>query len=220
MKAPKVFELLDKINSTIHENDLDRLSRLQIDLLKDYLRKLYDTLDEIKNTTAPETMAAEPVVKTVLHPNKKVLLAEITEEIDKADKSFGTISTDTALKKESKPPATPAIISKTTINETTPRNASLNEKHKSATNEVHQKLSSRPLKDLIDLNKKFIILNELFKTNTEAYLTAVNHLDGLPNFKDAELYIKSELLVQYQWDEKSQPVRMFVKLVKQKFGEE
>lgn len=111
-------------------------------------------------------------------------------------------------------------LSKTSINESVQTVASINEKLKVASQEVHRKLSTKPLKDLIDLNKKFTLLNELFKGNSEAYSAAIHHIDSLSSVDEAENFIKSELASNYFWDESSQSARMFMKLVKQKFGVE
>ena len=112
-------------------------------------------------------------------------------------------------------------IASSSINENIKAGGSLNEKLKtSSTAELHKKHSSKPLKELIDLNKKFVLLNELFKSNTEAYTAAIAHIDTLPDYEAAQNFISTQLVANYFWDESKQSTRMFTKLVKMKFGVE
>jgi hypothetical protein len=107
------------------------------------------------------------------------------------------------------------------INETIKAGSTLNEKLKtSSAVEIHKKLGSKPLKELIDLNKKFVLLNELFKGNAEAYASAIAHIDSLSDYESAETFISTQLAANYFWDEGKQSTRMFTKLVKMKFGVE
>ena len=85
---------------------------------------------------------------------------------------------------------------------------------------MHKKLASKPLKELIDLNKRFVLLSELFKGNSEAYAAAISHIDTLPDYETAVSFINSQLVTNYFWDETKQSTRMFTKLVKLKYGVE
>jgi len=105
------------------------------------------------------------------------------------------------------------------INDNIKPSGSLNEKLKtSSVTEVHKKLASKPLKELIDLNKKFVLLNELFKGNTEAYSAAIAHIDSLNDHESAQSFINTQLISNYAWDDSKQSTRMFYKLVRMKFG--
>lgn len=240
MKPSKISELLEKVNRLAAT---DNLSLLEIDLLKQHLRDLYDVVSDMSITgdntsnSKPEVKPAVTVTKRTLNPNQNILLNE--EPVVKKEKELLVITPTTAEKEFE---ATPTIIepvkqkkeepvvkaevkqketvSKSSINESVESVSSLNEKVKSGSKEVHRKLSTKPLKDLIDLNKKFILLNELFKGNSEAFSAAIRHIDSVADYAAAEAFIKTELHTNYFWDESSQSVRMFMKLVKQKFGEE
>ena len=72
MKPSKISELLEKINRlTAKENFTS--STLEIDLLQQYLRELYDELNVLKNTSKQQQINE---VKAILNPNEKVLLNE------------------------------------------------------------------------------------------------------------------------------------------------
>lgn len=207
---PKVSDLLNKINRLA----LLPLSGIEIDLLKQHLRELYDELDTIKNQ--------EQIVKNqdVIHETKTqeliaVLQQEIVVEKEEAIpiekyqvKEKQRVAEKVGIATKSQP--------KSSINEIVQSSESLNSKLKTSSKEIHHKLSVKPLKELLDLNKRFVIVNELFKGNAEAFAKAIEQIDATNDFSSAEVLIRS----QYQLDESSQTARLFFKLVKQKFGEE
>ena len=212
MKPSKISELLEKINRIAADADFSKLSKLEFDLLMKHLRDLYAELDAVRNSKQATAQPEVTVTKRTLNPNESVLIKEpVTGEPVKHKKEEPVIKVEVKQKEN---------ISKSSINESVQSSSSLNESLKTVSKEVHRKLSTKPLKDLIDLNKKFILLNELFKGNAEAFSAAIHHIDNADDLAAAEAFIKAELSSNYYWDESSQPVRMFMKLVKQKFGEE
>ena len=229
MKPSKISELLEKVNRLA---TADNLSLLEIDLLKQHLRDLYDVVSDMSitddNTSngKQEVKPAVTVTKRTLNPNQNILLNE--EPVVKKEKALleATPTIVEPVKQKKEEPVVKAevkqkeTVSKSSINESVESVSSLNEKVKTGSKEVHRKLSTKPLKDLIDLNKKFILLNELFKGNSEAFSAAIHQIDSVADYAEAEAFIKAELHTNYFWDESSQSVRMFMKLVKQKFGEE
>ncbi len=236
MKASKVSDLLEKISKAIKNPDFPIISKLEYDLLMQQLRELYDELDSLKTqdghqvtdkikvieVKVEETQRAEEVpVKTTLHANKGLLIDE--SQPVKQTPAASTESTTLKVAKEmveAKLGASRETNTRSTINESVKSQSSLNEKLKTAGKEVHKKLATKPLKDLIDLNKKFVLLNELFKGNAEAYSSAIAHIDSLEEYSEAESFIRSQLMSNYFWDESAVVTRMFMKLVKQKFGTE
>jgi hypothetical protein len=62
------------------------------------------------------------------------------------------------------------------------------------------------------------LLSELFKGNTDAYTSAIAHIDTLPDYESAQSFISTQLVSNCYWDETKQSTRMFTKLVKMKFG--
>jgi len=232
MKPSKISELLEKVNHIAAEGDFSKLNKIEIDLLMQHLRDLYAELDSARNgnvqiqITDISNLQTEPLTnKRILNPNERVLINEpvtkkqaVTESLNSTKiEAEKEVATKTVVNAEVKQKET---VSKSSINESTRTAASLNEKLKTEAKEVHKKLSTKPLKDLIDLNKKFILLNELFKGNSEAFSAAIHHIDSVADYDAAETFVNTELSTNYFWDESSQSVRMFKKLVKQKFGVE
>ena len=235
MTSSRILDLLDKINSGIKRADLQNLSQIEYDSLMQHLRSLYEELyqqrkenaftmapnDLDKITSAIENLETEklPSKKTFLS-NQHLLLTDSQhakkEPVEAQNKESISHRTETSIKPTEKPEKKQLHSS---INENVTNTGSLNEKLKhNSGNEMHKKLSTKPLKDLIDLNKRFVLLTELFKSNAEAFSAAIHHIDSLDNYPAAETFIQSQLASNYYWDQSSQSARLFMKLVKQKFG--
>jgi hypothetical protein len=206
------------------------------------IRELYDELESAKSNVNGTTHAEksktarsgihnlqpeELIIQQKLLPNEHLLLGDFTERqltqnavpvverknppAEKAAPASQVAATVTANT------ITPEKT--TSINESILHPGSLNEKLKTTSGkEVHKRLASKPLKDLIDLNHRFILLNELFKGNAEAFSGTVNHIDSLNDFNAAWSFIQDEFVATQHWDANAHSTIMFVKLVKQKFG--
>ena len=211
MKSTKISELLEKINRLADNADFSKLSKLELDLLLQSLRDLYAELDAVRNAASDGKLEVT-ITKRSLNPNENVL---IKEPLIKKEEPV-VIPTLKVEKPISDEPAQKQIT-KSSINESVQSSSSLNERLKAESKEVHKKLSTKPLKDLIDLNKKFILQNELFKGNSEAFSAAVQSIDLLDEYSLAEKFIL-KLQTENNWGATSQSTSLLVKLVKQKFG--
>ena len=242
MKSSKINELLGKINRTIENSAFPEVSKIELDLLKQHVRNLYDEIDTVTANTSAKPEATETtkqdtekefIKKPIMRANDNMFLNEQQPAAGKVAEFLKRAMVVTPEEKpieqkqvtEEKPivkaakKETPVVAA--SINESIKSTGTLNEKLKtSSTAEMHKKLASKPLKELIDLNKRFVLLSELFKDNTEAYSAAIAHIDTLPDFESAQTFIKDQLVANYYWDETKQSTRMFVKLVKMKFGVE
>lgn len=208
-----VSELLNKINWLA---GLASLGKLEKDLLKQYLRDLYEAIDsaEVKEE---ETIVVKQVVAVKKEESiqPEVIIATVIPVLEPVEE------VKTKVKEEVKP-VTDSILSsvKASINEVVKPGASLNERIKGAGKEIHAHVSTKPMKDMIDLNRRFVFLNELFGGDSDAMAKAISNIDSLEDYEGAFDYCSRALASTYNWDEKAQPVKLFYKLVKQKFGEE
>jgi hypothetical protein len=239
MKPSKISDLLDKINKAFENPAFPAISKIERDLLMQHIRSLYDELDTLvvsNNTEAISTGKREVVndataviKRPVIRPNDNLLINEdapIHKIVEPVKKAEAVVIQEEKVVAKTEVKVEPKIEKKaqsgsSSINESIKSGGSLNEKLKtSSIVEIHKKLGIKPLKELIDLNKKFVLLNELFKGNTEAYTSAITHIDSLPDYGAAETFISTQLAANYFWDETKQSTRMFTKLVKMKFGVE
>ena len=243
MKSSKISDLLSKISKAIENPEFSAVSKLERDLLKQHIRDLYEEIDAIGleiNSVVVEPVKKEtvseqavPTKKPIIKPNDDLFMKEEKVIVQHTEPVKTEVVT---VKKENAPVAKPEIkieapvekkaekVAQTvssSINESIKAGGSLNEALKtSSAVEMHKKLATKPLKELIDLNKKFVLLNELFTGNAEAYTTAITHIDTLPDYEAAQSFITTQLVSNYYWDETKQSTRMFSKLVRMKFGVE
>ena len=245
MKASKISDLLGKINRAIENPAFPAISKIELDLLKQHLRDVYDEIEALAANSNPAiikatvvTEAAQKQVQSeeavvvkrpVMHTNSNILLDEnpavekiippVIEKVIAVIKETPAKEVQTIEKTEVKVQKAVVQTPVASINESIKSGGSLNEKLKSSSAiEMHKKLASKPLKELIDLNKRFVLLSELFKGNTDAYTSAITHIDTLPDYDSAQHFISTQLASNYYWDETKQSTRMFTKLVKLKYG--
>lgn len=82
---------------------------------------------------------------------------------------------------------------------------------------VEKTETEKPKQNLsIGLNDKFRFINELFSQNASEYNIAVEQLNNLRNWNDAEIYLNS-LKSLYFWKEHSDVVKHFYSIVKNRF---
>lgn len=246
-----VSELLEKISHLLKWSNTKPLSKLEHDLVLQYIRDLYEQVDALK-TGADTPVKQQPVVHKhtqpeeliakKAEPNEHVIVVNDVKPEPQVIQPQVNIA-PSVVNKESEPvikkeveevrpePVAETInavmevntpVSKaTSLNEKIKSTGSLNEKVKSAGTEVHKRItSSRNLKDLIDLNRRFVFVSELFKGNGEAFSKAVTQIDEMKDYQSAESYLKNDLILGYGWIETDQSAKLFRKLVKQKFGVE
>lgn len=224
MERIKTTELAKKIVAILNSQRFPELPKIEHGLLLQHLRELYEELDGVQghttkrqetnrhNNMQPEELLIPPVFRS----NDKLLLNDAAPPAMTKPK--------TSEKSDAPPPSEEVngIPAKAfTINESVRNTGSLNEKLKThGAREVHSVIASRQLKDLIDLNHRYVIMNELFKGNKDAFTFAISHIDELNEYTSAENFIHSQLVAHHQWDKNSPSAQLFMQLVRKKFGVE
>jgi hypothetical protein len=231
MGTSKVSVLLEKINKTLLASEFPGLSAIEYDILMQHIRELYDEINSLRAAMPTKALNMPEHDDKSIKSKSDFFITQPADVVVKEVVKEHTTELGTELKNEAKnvlindwPAAKPEIqpdkISKpASINESVTQGASLNEKLKSTSTEIHQKLSTKPLKDLIDINKRFVLVNELFKGSADRFNEAIAYIDSLQELSDAEAYINLSLAKPYSWDITSVSARLFIKLVKQKYGQ-
>lgn len=233
--------LLQRIQLLLSQHPSAKLSAMERDLLLQYIRSLYEEIYfcnsspvneqspvDILTTLQKESLQPEalllkkqPEVQMPAVTDVKQLVTEqiAAFEIRQEQTTEGTTDIPPVAEVpdfEGKPKA--QVVK--SINERIAPPSTLNEKIKPASEEIHKKFASRPLKELIDLNKRFVFINELFRGDSASYTEVIQHIDSLTGYSEAEAYIQRQLIQPMQWDMATQSARLFMKLVKQRFGQE
>jgi hypothetical protein len=89
-----------------------------------------------------------------------------------------------------------------------------------AQNKQHQNISSimslKPISDIkssIGVGDKFLFIRELFNGNSDSFETAVNHLNSLKSYDEADEYVSSN----FNWDRTTETVANFMTIVKRRY---
>jgi hypothetical protein len=97
--------------------------------------------------------------------------------------------------------------------------ASLNDKFQLTVNKgLNEKTAQGDLKKLIDFNRQFVFIQELFNNDATAYMRTIEHLNNSASLEEAFAYLNKEIVHFYKWRPDLQSVKLFEKLVRQKFG--
>jgi hypothetical protein len=211
----KASDLLSRINQLAKHPSFPHLSKIEHDLLLEHLRNLYEEISFAKENKAADQK--QEVIKT----DRPAPVPPVVKEQETIVRKLE----EPPIAKEEPPVVKPEVQAKAapkfSINEVVQAGESLNSKLKfTSAKEVHHKLSTKPMKELIDLNKRYLVVSELFKGDADACAKAIHQIDLSESYSAAESYIHSTLFPAYKWNESSEIVKLFQGLVKQKFGVE
>lgn len=172
----------------------------------------------------------EPVVEVIQEPIQQVIVQEPVRQEPIITKQQPVVEQQPVYHEpvavlEEEPvllthtPITDKVEQTVPINERIKSSTDLNERWRNATTEIHQRFAVKPLKDMLDLNRRVAFVNDLFKGNSDELNKAVQTIDAATDYEVAKAYVNS-LARTWNWYESSQSAKLFVKLVKQRFGEE
>ena len=98
----------------------------------------------------------------------------------------------------------------------------LNDKMKDANStslvDKMQKQKIGSISKSISLNQRFVFIKELFEGNLDNYETALNSLDALTNWQDANQFIEEKLAQKHNWDISKDSVAEFTRIVERRFN--
>ncbi len=101
------------------------------------------------------------------------------------------------------------------------RDASLNDKLKEHKEEIGQKLTGHPIKDLkraIGVNDRYVFISELFRGDEVMYERSLKTINGFRIYAEAEYWIERELKVKLGWLDNNEASKQFYHLVKRRFS--
>ena len=80
-------------------------------------------------------------------------------------------------------------------------------------------LERQPIDNLIHaigINEKFLFTKELFNDDTQAYLNAIEKLNGFNTLDEAREYIDTELKPAYNWEDESEAASALSNLIEKR----
>ncbi len=236
----KINQIFDAVSDSNSEP-----SRIEVDLLQDYIRQFYASLlpdqktysanDRVitpptaapmqeKRTAAPAPQP--PVVEEKLpEPTVEEKMAEpalpMTPKADPVPVGDGSESSSPA---PSPQPATPDVIQEVTRTEKpngTPAESEVLFAMEEAT-DLSGKLRKSPIEDLsraLGINERFLTINELFQGDHEAFDQALRRLNDLPSFSAARTYLEKEIIPRYDWldTKRLKKAGVFIQLIRRRY---
>lgn len=100
-------------------------------------------------------------------------------------------------------------------------NQSINDLHASTPQtSLADHFGQQPINDLtkeIGINERFLLTENLFNGNGEAYFEAINELNNFSTLDEALKYFKQDLAKKLSWNLKNNQVKRFIKLVQRRY---
>lgn len=213
--------LLNRIHISLKKLQETNLPEIERDILLEDLRVLYGLLKEtnpLVEKAAPSTFIQEQVEVIPVAVEEKLIVTNHEPELPK-------VAVVEIKENEKKVPELEKVQLETNINVPlneifSTKEQSLNERlsPQEVKKALNDQVASRDLKTLIDFNKQIALTKELFNNDATAFATAIAKLNASTDIQQAFDFVTKELVVQYKWDKESQAVRLFDKLLRQKFG--
>lgn len=242
MDIEKTTILLEKINNLHHniQKDADNISSIERDLLKDYIKSLYEALletdDSQKDMTSFTKVKSKqksteheelPGSSGPVHEELEVEAEEIEPVIEKETIKYQApriIQVPEDIKEEiaSTPPKeTSEIRHEAPASVVTDEIEALFEEDNSG-NDLSSRLANAPIRDLskaVSINERIFTVNELFGGNTQAFDGALKLLNSYGSFKEAKFNVLADLAIEYAWADKKRvkKAKNFIRLVKRRY---
>lgn len=221
-------KLLSKVNALIDQNDSDNISRLEVDLLKSYVRDIYDVISEDfperSRPASKTTVLNDPTPKiTPISVQKEEIPMQVVETtIQEAvkipfseDSKSNTVAVEVVEKVEE-------IIQKKSTQETMMdvyQTSSVRISSEDQYNaidpevlnqlfaterisELSDKLASAPISDLtksMGINERMFTQQELFGNNADRFNTVMRDLNTLSTFDEAKDYLMNNVVNEFGW---------------------
>jgi len=205
MEIQKIIGLIGELKTAIQSASLSAIDK---DLAKQKLAELYELL---------------------LTENKSLQVFEKAVEVPVEPKKEEPVAPPVVVKEEIVPPPAPKVEPKPVAKESPDtenlnesfesENSTLNDRFQLKVNRgLNERVTQGDLKKLIDFNRQFVFIQELFNNDATAYMNAIEKLNTLTTVEDAFEFLNKEIVHIYKWKPDQQSVKLFDKIVRQKFG--
>ena len=232
LAAQELLKELKYLVEALRNDPLDT-SQLELDIMKDKIRVIYDILSEVKIKKIADQFIEK---KNITHDEPEILQVEEKEPTPKAFPKL-VLEIDNDVEIEIEPDATTDlkehILSQSTeptlnLFEESVENTDNQEKisvggkiaDKKPIESISDVIQSKKIVSLklaIGINDKFFFLNELFDGKMNEYNDAIEKMDQKNTFKDAMEYF-GLMKENKNWDEESEAYNQLKEFLERKFN--
>lgn len=211
----QIEEVLNKMSNQVGFliRNKKLINQLDLDLLMENTRKLYDTLCSVKCNMDVDSITMEVEGEEELEGEEGLEGLEGEEGIEEEEEEGAEL--EGSVQGEQEDSGIRAYKKVYTIESHT-----LGDKLESAEDtSLAARLQRKPVSDLasaIGINDKFLLLNELFGGSMEKYNKSIRALNNFSTLLGAKTYM-SELQIEFQWDCESDAYKKLDNLVERRF---
>jgi hypothetical protein len=237
-QCKQIEELINGLQRLIqsHSNNSESISRIELDLALEKVRRLYDILlqmkiqeskpdypvsDEITSQVEPVDAAMIPLEEPQSVPENIIAEPEIIDEpvLQEIQQSEEVLAQDVAYKDIE--PAIPDLFSGTIVSTARKTDKTVVEKlsEENQAETIADKIGSHKitgLKQAIGINEKFFFINELFQGNMKEYSETLNALDQVEEIQATKDFLEN-LCRKNSWDTEGNAVRKLYEFIERKF---
>lgn len=216
IKKQEITNLLDAINRVANQitDSVNGIPKIEKDILKEYLRKLYELVDGVE----AEVEVEETIVKfkekeeaKVFKAKSKLFITPETNEDEVEAKVEAKVEDEVEVEVEDEVEVKVKEGSKS-INQMA--------KEKSLEKTIGENIRSNSIDSLkkhIGINDKFQFINELFNGKMKTYNEAIEILDKMTEMTEAHSYLKT-FQDKFSWDVESPVYEQFMVYIMRRFS--
>jgi len=234
----KLEVLLDKVNLLFSQIKADgKLDNLERMLLQKYLKeidaiiqpdKLVSKLSDAPVIPDPQMKMPEQVIENIPEEKREepVPVKQIAEEMPPVVKQVEVPKVEENKKPPEKEktvdPVRKPLVQNMEDDAEDTFNTGLNSRIKEGDGKKTladklNKVKSKDLRSLIDLNARILITRRLFANDKDAYESAIKQINGMQDIAAAQAFMQGTLSEKYQWKD-ADAIAQFMELVQSKFS--
>ncbi|MCB9227879.1 MAG: hypothetical protein H6578_12025 [Chitinophagales bacterium] len=211
MQQNEIQKLLDKVNllfSVLLKDGIENTTQIERELLKEQLEKLMKIIDDVQDEQVAVTEESEVVDKNTNIENTKLKVEEVVVNEEKEEPVIEFVN-------ENVEETEPILVEPKTVKT---ENLIYNNKIKELIGDRSYSAKSplRQMNQIIDLNKSFIFIQELFGNNSDKYKSFIQNVEQLETEK-ASLEFMSETAAEQNWDAQEKSFELMVKAIEKRF---
>lgn len=211
----EIMLLIQTLESLEKDIENTSLSAIEKDILLKKIASLYENLLN-RNATQQVVQKNEQVVEN----NQQVQELKPIEPIAVQEKKAVEVVAETTIEENSRATSVVEEDLKKNNNllDSKIEKPLLNERFQPQSKGLNERVAQGDLKKLIDFNRQFVFIQELFQNDAISYMKTIERINETEKIEDAILYLNNEIIHKYKWKPEQESVKLFEKIVRQKFG--
>lgn len=213
MTIENVLQTITDLKTQINKVELNAIEK---DIVKSNLASVYELLMSNEAISKPNADSTDQQVSTTIEETREAKTEEII--IDLTENSVDNQVKDLKpINEEVEKPEISTQIEQAFF-DTIEKSQTLADKFSSYSKGLNERASEGDLKKLIDFNRQFVFIQELFGNDPTAYTEAIHKINSSATLNEAIAYVNQQLIPRFNWNKDMPSVKLFDKILKQRFG--